>query len=193
MQIRIQDGIVDLSGEPILKRVNIEINTESKIGIIGRNGSGKTTLLRLLSGELSISKDNPEIDSYHIISGKPVIGSMSQMAFTDNSITMLDEIRGAYKDIIELKENLDKLSALMENNPSDEIITDYTSKLDYFTNLGGFYFEKEYESAIKKFGFSEEEKLKPLSDFSGGQRTKIAFLKLLLSKPDTESDRKSVV
>ena len=51
MQIRIQDGIVDLSGEPILKRVNIEINTESKIGIIGRNGSGKTTLLRLLSGE----------------------------------------------------------------------------------------------------------------------------------------------
>ena len=100
MQIRIQDGIVDLSGEPILKRVNIEINTESKIGIIGRNGSGKTTLLRLLSGELSISKDNPEIDSYHIISGKPVIGSMSQMAFTDNSITMLDEIRGAYKDII---------------------------------------------------------------------------------------------
>lgn len=184
MQIRIQDGIVDLSGEPILKRVNIEINTESKIGIIGRNGSGKTTLLRLLSGELSISKDNPEIDSYHIISGKPVIGSMSQMAFSDNSITMLDEIRGAYKEIIYLKENLDKLSALMENNPSDEIIADYTSKLDYFTNLGGFYFEKEYESAIKKFGFSEEEKLKPLSDFSGGQRTKIAFLKLLLSKPD---------
>ena len=113
MQIRIQDGIVDLSGEPILKRVNIEINTESKIGIIGRNGSGKTTLLRLLSGELSISKDNPEIDSYHIFSGKHVIGSMSQMAFTDNSVTMIDEIRSAYKDIIELKENLDKLSALM--------------------------------------------------------------------------------
>ncbi len=184
MQIRIQNGIVDLSGQPILKKVDIEINTESKIGIVGRNGSGKTTLLRLISGELSISKDTPGIESFHIVSGKPVIGSMSQMAFSDNSITMLDEIRSAYKDIIQLKERLSELNALMENEPTDEIISEYSSKLDYFTNLGGFYFEKEYEAAIKKFGFTDEEKMKPVSDFSGGQRTKIAFLKLLLSKPD---------
>ena len=87
MQIRIQDGVVDLSGQPILKKVNIEINTESKIGIVGRNGCGKTTLLRLISGELSISKDNPDIESFHIVSGKPIIGSMSQMSFSDNSVT----------------------------------------------------------------------------------------------------------
>lgn len=184
MQIRIQNGIVDLSGQPILKKVNIEINTESKIGIVGRNGSGKTTLLRLLSGELSISKDNPEIESYHIISGKPVIGTLSQMAFKDNSVTMLNEIRSAYSEIIELKAKLDELSVQMENNPSDDIIASYTASLDYFTNLGGFYYEKEYEAAIKRFGFSDSDKKKPLSDFSGGQRTKIAFLKLLLSKPD---------
>ncbi len=184
MQIRIQNGIVDLSGQPILKKVNIEINTESKIGIVGRNGSGKTTLLRLISGELSISKDTPGVESFHIISGKPVIGSMSQMAFSDNSITMLDEIRSAYKDIISLKERLNELNYLMENEPTDEIISEYSTKLDYFTNLGGFYFEKEYEAAIKKFGFTDEDKMKPVSDFSGGQRTKIAFLKLLLSKPD---------
>ena len=184
MQIRIQDGIVDLSGQPILKKVNIEINTESKIGIVGRNGSGKTTLLRLISGELSISKDTPGVDSFHIISGKPVIGSMSQMTFSDNSITLLEEIRSAYMDILLLKDRLDELNYLMEHKPTDEVISEYAAKLDYFTNLGGFYFEKEYEAAIKKFGFNDEEKLKPLSDFSGGQRTKIAFLKLLLSKPD---------
>ncbi len=184
MQIRIQNGIVDLSGQPILKKINIEINTESKIGIVGRNGSGKTTLLRLLSGELSISKDNPEIESYYIISGKPVIGTLSQMAFKDNSVTMLEEIKSAYSDIIELKKKLDILSSQMENNPTDDVISSYTSTLDYFTNLGGFYYEKEYEAAIKRFGFTDEDKKKPLSDFSGGQRTKIAFLKLLLSKPD---------
>jgi len=184
MQIRIQDGVVDLSGQPILKKVNIEINTESKIGIIGRNGCGKTTLLRLISGELSISKDTPGVDNYHIVSGKPTIGSMSQMTFADDSVTLIDEIRSSYKEIIELKNRLDELNAQMEASSDAEIISEYTSKLDYFTNLGGFYFEKEYEAAIKKFGFSDEEKYRPLSEFSGGQRTKIAFLKLLLSKPD---------
>lgn len=184
MQIKIQNGIVELSGEPILKKVNIEINTESKIGIVGRNGCGKTTLLRLLSGELTISKDYPELNCQHIISGRPSVGTLSQMTFKDDSITMLDEIKSAYKDIIDMKKKLSALQTHLETDSSEEKILEYTTLLDIFTNMGGFYFEKEYEAAIKHFGFSDEDKIKPLSDFSGGQRTKIAFLKLLLSKPD---------
>ena len=184
MQIRIHNGVVDLSGEPVLKKVNIEINTESKIGVVGRNGCGKTTLLRLIAGELQISKDEPELDSQFIVSGKPVIGTLSQMAFNDNSLTLLEEIRSAYNYIINMKSELDSLHEKMDAEPTQENITKYTTLLDIFTNEGGFYFEKEYEAAIKRFGFSDADKLKPLTDFSGGQRTKIAFLKLLLSKPD---------
>lgn len=184
MQIRILNGVVDLSGEPVLKKVNIEINTESKIGVVGRNGCGKTTLLRLIAGELQISKDEPELDSQFIVSGKPVIGTLSQMAFKDDSLTLLEEIRSAYNHIINMKNELDVLHKKMDAEPTQENISEYTTLLDIFTNEGGFYFEKEYEAAIKRFGFSDADKYKPLTDFSGGQRTKIAFLKLLLSKPD---------
>lgn len=184
MQIKIQNGTVDLSGQPILKKVNIEINTESKIGVVGRNGCGKTTLLRLIAGELQISKDDPDNVGYHIISGKPVIGTLNQMAFKDNTVSLVEEIRSAYSEILSMKERLNLLHEKMDSEPTEENITAYTTLLDRFTLDGGFYFEKEYEAAIKRFGFTDEEKYKPLSDFSGGQRTKIAFLKLLLSKPD---------
>ena len=184
MQIKIQNGAVDLSGQPILKKVDIEINTESKIGIVGRNGCGKTTLLRLISGEIDIVKDNPGVDSSFIVSGKPVISTLSQMTFSDDSRTMIDEIRSAYDNILSMQKELAVLQNKMDIAPNDENIAAYTTLLDAFTIAGGFYFEKEYESAIKKFGFSDKDKFKPLSDFSVGQRSKIALLKLLLSKPD---------
>ncbi len=184
MQLKIQNGRVELSGEPILKSINIEINDSSHIAVVGRNGCGKTTLLRLISGEYSLTKTDSDSSSFYTASGNPKIGVLSQMAFKDESLTLLEEIRGAYSDILSLKEKLNSAQERMEQNQSEENIREYTNLLDTFTNLGGFYFEKEYEAAIKKFGFGEEEKNRKLSEFSGGQRTRIAFLKLLLSKPD---------
>ncbi len=183
MQLKVHNGTVDLSGTPVLTDIEIEINTNSRIAVVGRNGCGKTTLLRLLSGELSLAGKEGD-GSFFAVSGTPVIGMQSQMSFADDSISMVEEIRSAYTEILDLKHELDTSLSLMEQEQSEENIKRYTSFLDRFTALGGFYFEKEYEAAIKKFGFSESDKLKPLSEFSGGQRTKIAFLKLLLSKPD---------
>lgn len=184
MQLKIQNGVVELSGEPILKSVNFEINDQSKIAVVGRNGCGKTTLLKLISGEYSLNKIDSDTDSFFAVSGKPKIGFLSQMTFEDDSRTLLEEVRSAYSEILSLKAQLEESERVMNQNQTEENIKTYTNLLDTFNNLGGFYFEKEYEGAIKKFGFTEAEKHRPLSEFSGGQRTKIAFIKLLLSKPD---------
>lgn len=183
MQIEIHKGQVDLSGEPILSDINLNITTNSRIGLVGRNGCGKTTLLRLLCGELSLA--NVESDGGFIaVSGNPQIGALNQMTFRDDSVSLVEEIRSAYEYILKLKAELDDSEQKMAASATEDNIKRYTDLLDTFTREGGFYFEKEYEAAIKKFGFTDSQKHRPLSEFSGGQRTKIAFLKLLLSKPD---------
>lgn len=183
MQIEIHKGQVDLSGEPILSNINLNITTNSRIGLVGRNGCGKTTLLRLLCGELSLA--NVESDGgFMAVSGNPQIGALNQMTFRDDSVSLVEEIRSAYEYILKLKAELDDAEQKMAASATEDNIKRYTDLLDTFTREGGFYFEKEYEAAIKKFGFTDSQKHRPLSEFSGGQRTKIAFLKLLLSKPD---------
>ena len=103
MQIEIHNGRVDLSGEPILKDINLTINTNSRIGLVGRNGCGKTTLLRLLAGEIPLA--NTESDGgFMCVSGNPRIGALNQMAFADDGVTLIDEIRSAYSDILAVVE-----------------------------------------------------------------------------------------
>ena len=184
MQLTIKNGSLDLSGEQILSNINFEITDNSHIALVGRNGSGKTSLLKIISGEYSITKDDTNNKGSFTVSGKPKIGTLSQMTFTNEDKTLVEEIRDAYKEILKLKAELESAQYDMESTQSDEDIKRYTNLLDIFTNMGGFYFEKEYEAAIKKFGFNQFDRDKKLCEFSGGQRTKIAFLKLLLSKPD---------
>ncbi len=183
MQLKIQNGIVELSGDMILNSINIEINDQSKIAVVGRNGCGKTTLLKTIAGEYEITKRDSDTDMFFAVSGKPKVGYLSQVTFSDYNRTLLEEVRSAYSEILELKNTLQIAQTKMEQTNSEEDIKNYTNLLDTFTNLGGFYFEREYENAIKKFGFADSKNC-ILSEFSGGQQTKIAFLKLLLSKPD---------
>lgn len=184
MQYRINHGCVAFAADVILKDINFEIRDTEKIAVVGRNGCGKTTLLKLISGEVDLTKRDSDEDIFIAKSGNPTIGYLKQMTFEDVNLSMEKEIRKVFKPYIEMQKELEQRRQRMEKHPSEENILAYTKMEEHFTDIGGYYYEKEYETMIRQFGFSQEDKLKPLSAFSGGQQTKIAFIKMLLEKPD---------
>ncbi len=184
MLYQISNGVVAFGDDVILYDIQFEIRNTEKIAVVGRNGCGKTTLLKLISGEIEmdISDDNPNAAISK--AGNPEIGYLKQIAFDDLDITLEQEVRKCVEPMIRRKKELEDLARQLERDHSQEMINRYTAMEESFREDGGYYFEKEYEVMIRKFGFSDEERKKPLRDFSGGQQTKIAFIKLLLSKPD---------
>ena len=184
MNYRITNGAVAYGAETILEEINFEVKGTQKIAIVGRNGSGKTTLLKAIINNEMLS-EGIGTEKFNIYKeGNPQIGYLKQIDFEDDSITMLEEILKVYKTITELESKMAELITKMQTDKSEKIAQEYSKLQEKYELLDGYTYKKEYETAIKKFGFSKEDKSKKLSEFSGGQRTKIAFIKLLLSKPD---------
>lgn len=184
MNYRIIDGSVSYGAETILEEINFEINEKDKIAVVGRNGAGKSTFLKALIDNSMLEEGVGENKFSVIKEGSPRIGYLKQIEFEDDNILMKDEILKVYKNITDLEKKIENLSNKMLNNSSEKIIKEYTESLDKYQFLGGYTYKKEIDTALRKFGFSIEDEKKKISEFSGGQRTKIAFLKLLLSKPD---------
>ena len=184
MNYTIINGAVEFGAETILEEVNFEIKGKDKIAIVGRNGAGKSTLLKAIINNDMFSEGIGDEKFSIYKEGTPVIGYLKQIEFEDDSITMLDEILKVYKPIIDLENKIQKLVEKMQTDKSEEIALEYSKAMDRYEFLDGYTYKKEYETVINKFGFSADDKLKKISEFSGGQRTKIAFMKLLLSKPD---------
>lgn len=184
MLYQINNGAVAFGDDVILHSIDFEIRNTEKIAIVGRNGCGKTTLLKLISGEVEMEKLDSDESAFIAKAGNPEIGYLKQIAFDDPDVTLEQEVRKCFVKMDERKAELARAAAELEHDYSDEKVARYTAMEEAFKDDGGYYYEKEYEVMIRKFGFSDDERKKPICDFSGGQQTKIAFIKLLLSKPD---------
>ena len=184
MLYQISNGAVAFGDDVILHSIDFEIRNTEKIAIVGRNGCGKTTLLKLISGEVEMEKLDSDESAFIAKAGNPEIGYLKQIAFDDPDVTLEQEVRKCFVKMDERKAELARAAAELEHDYSDEKVARYTAMEEAFKDDGGYYYEKEYEVMIRKFGFSDDERKKPIRAFSGGQQTKIAFIKLLLSKPD---------
>ena len=167
----------------ILENFSFEVNTGDKIAIIGRNGSGKTTLLKILTGEIELHQPDNTSPVFSKI-GNPTIGTLRQMTFEDENLTLLEELLKCYQSIIDIENKLEKIQQELETNYTDKLVNQFSKLHEEFERLDGYSYKSELSSVLASFGFSELDKQKKLSEFSGGQKTKIAFIKLVLSKPD---------
>lgn len=183
MRIEIINGSVEYDGNTVLSEINFSVSDKEKVALVGRNGSGKTSILKCISGEVPLVSGTGDEKFSFSISGAPKIGYLQQVSLNDE-LTLRQEILSAYKDVVALENKLQNLLDKMSENPSDENVGAYSRAMERFENIGGYLYKKEYLTAVSKFGFSAEDLDKKLSCFSGGQRTKIALMKLLLEKPD---------
>lgn len=182
MYYKISNGSVTLSGNTILEDINFKVSDNEKIGIVGRNGSGKTTLFKAIVGEIDLENgyDDLKVESV----GDYKVGYVKQNVDNNLNIKMIDYIVDAYSNLIDIEKSMKKLENKMISGYDENIVNKYNDLISKYEYLGGYTYKKEYEVALKKFGFSESDKDKLLSEFSGGQLTKLSLVKLLLSKPD---------
>ena len=183
MQIKINKASFGYNGEDILENFSFEVNTGDKIAIIGKNGSGKTTILKILTGEIELHQPD-NVSPVFSMTGSPTIGTLRQMTFDDETVSLEDEILKCYQNIIDLENRLNVLQKRLETDYSDKLVSEFSRVHDEFERNGGYTYKSEMNSILSSFGFSETDKFKQLFEFSGGQKTKIAFIKLVLSKPD---------
>ena len=185
MRIKLNDVSVSFADKVVLSHINFEVNQGEKIAIIGRNGCGKTTLLKVIMGEQEIDSVNDSIKINRIEkTGTFRIGHLKQVSFEDDNITMEQEILKAYSKVLSLKQKMNELEKQFEISDNPKIFDEYNKCCEQFDSAGGYTYQKEINLALKNFDFTDDDKHKKLKEFSGGQQTKIAFIKLLLSKPD---------
>lgn len=178
MLYQVSHGSKYFGADPVFEDVKFEIKGTEKITIVGRNGCGKTTFLRCLSGEMNFDKG-----TVSVMSGVS-IGYLAQKVLENDDRTVEEELRMVFAPVFAMQEELNRISELMATDASEKVLQKYARVQEEFETMNGYNWESEMRTVFTRFGFAPEDLNRRIGEFSGGQKTRIAFVRLPLSKPD---------
>ncbi len=165
----------------VIKRASFHIEDHEKAAIVGINGAGKSTLLKMIIGELA--SDEGEV----VISKGKTLGYLSQHQDLSGDRTVYEEVLEVKRPLMDMEGKIRKLELDMKHATGeelDEMLTVYSRLNHDFELQNGYAYRSEVTGVLKGLGFTEDEFGKPVSALSGGQKTRVALGRLLLTKPD---------
>lgn len=171
----------EFDATPVLKHVSFHVEDREKAAIIGINGAGKSTLLKIIMGEVSAD------DGIVTLAKDKTIGYLAQHQNNDSENTIYDELLSVKENIIRMEHRLRELETQMASASSDkldELMNTYSNLSHRFEQENGYAYKSELTGVLKGLGFTEEDFSKKVNSLSGGQKTRVALGKLLLTKPD---------
>ena len=184
MRYQIRHALVQFGADVILQDVNFEVHDNEKIAIVGRNGCGKTTLLKLIAGDIQMNNPDSDEECGITMAGKQEIGFLRQVNFDDKEISVEEEIKKVFAPIFACEKRMNELEEQMKTSDDRQLMGEYDHLQRQMEALRGYSWQQDMEIMFQKFGFPLEDLKRPIGSFSGGQQTKVAFIKLLLGRPD---------